>query len=44
MRVFQTRVLRRIFGPKRNGVTGEWKILYKGSGMFSTPTKYVLFG
>ena len=25
LRVFENRVLRRIFGPKRNGVTGEWE-------------------
>jgi hypothetical protein len=24
MRVFEKRVLRRIFGPKRDEVTGEW--------------------
>jgi len=23
--VFENRVLRRIFGPKRDGVTGEWR-------------------
>jgi len=27
-RVFENRVLRRIFGPKRNEVTGEWRKLY----------------
>ena len=27
LRVFENRVLRRIFGPKRNEVTGEWKRL-----------------
>jgi len=26
--VFENRVLRRIFGPKRNEVTGEWRKLY----------------
>jgi hypothetical protein len=26
--VFENRVLRRIFGPKRNEVTGEWGKLY----------------
>jgi hypothetical protein len=25
LRVFENRVLRRIFGPKRDAVTGEWK-------------------
>jgi hypothetical protein len=28
LRVFQNRVLRRIFGPKRNEVTGEWRKLH----------------
>ena len=27
LKVFENRVLRRIFGPKRDGVTGEWRIL-----------------
>jgi len=28
MRVFRNMVLRRIFGPKREEVTGEWRKLY----------------
>ena len=28
LRVFENRVLRRIFGPKRAGVTGEWRKLH----------------
>ena len=28
LRVFQNRVLRRIFGTKRDGVTGEWRKLH----------------
>jgi hypothetical protein len=28
--VFENRVLRRIFGPKRYEVTGEWRKLYGG--------------
>jgi hypothetical protein len=28
LRVFDNRVLRRIFGPKRDEVTGEWKKLH----------------
>ena len=28
MRMFENRVLRRIFGPKRYGVTGEWGKLH----------------
>ena len=27
MRVFEKRVLRRVFGPKRDEVTGEWRKL-----------------
>jgi hypothetical protein len=27
--VFENRVLRRIFGPKRDEVTGEWRKLYE---------------
>jgi hypothetical protein len=30
LRVFENMVLRRIFGPKRDGVTGEWRILHNG--------------
>jgi hypothetical protein len=28
LRVFDNRVLRRIFGPKRDEVTGDWRKLY----------------
>jgi len=28
LRVFENRVLRRIFGPKRKEVTGEWRKLH----------------
>ena len=28
LRVFENRVLRRIFGTKRDGVTGEWRKLH----------------
>ena len=28
LRVFENRVLRRIFGPRRDGVTGEWRKLH----------------
>jgi hypothetical protein len=28
--MFENRVLRRIFGPKRDEVTREWKKLHKG--------------
>ena len=29
LRVFENRVLRRAFGPKRDEVTGEWRKLHK---------------
>jgi len=37
--VFENRVLRRIFGPKRNEVTGEWKKLHKEelNDLYSSP-------
>ena len=28
LRVFENRILRRIFGPKRDEVTGEWRKLF----------------
>jgi hypothetical protein len=28
LRVFENRVLRRIFGPKRDEVTGEWRRIH----------------
>jgi len=28
LRVFENRVLRKMFGPKRDGVTGEWRRLH----------------
>ena len=30
MKVFENRVLRRIFGPKRDEITGEWRKLHNG--------------
>jgi hypothetical protein len=30
LRAFENRVLRRIFGPNRNEVTGEWRKLHNG--------------
>jgi hypothetical protein len=29
LRVFENRVLRKVFGPKRDEVTGEWRKLHK---------------
>jgi hypothetical protein len=38
--VFENRVLRRIFGPKRNEVTGEWKKLHNKElhDLYSSPS------
>ena len=30
LRIFDTRLLRRIFGPKRDEVTGKWRALHNG--------------
>jgi len=30
LRVFENRVWRRVFGPKRDKVTGEWRKLHNG--------------
>jgi hypothetical protein len=38
--VFENRVLRRIFGPKRDEVTGGWKKLHNKElhGLYSSPS------
>jgi hypothetical protein len=36
MRVFENRVLRRIFGPKRDEVTGGWIFQWKKRSMCTT--------
>ena len=38
--VFENRVLRRIFGPKRDEVTGEWRKLHNEelNNLYSSPT------
>jgi hypothetical protein len=39
--VFEKRVLRRIFGPKRDAVTGEWrKIHNEFNEMYCTPNTF----
>jgi hypothetical protein len=40
LRVFENRVLRRIFGPKRDEVTGEWRKLHNEGlrDLFSSPS------
>jgi hypothetical protein len=37
--VFENRVLRGIFGPKRDEVTGEWRKLHRGElhNLYSSP-------
>ena len=39
LRVFENRVLRRIFGPKRDGVTEEWRKLHNEelNDLYSSP-------
>jgi hypothetical protein len=39
LRVFENRVLRGIFGPKRDGVTGDWRKLQNGElhNLYSSP-------
>jgi hypothetical protein len=39
LRVFENRVLRGIFGPKRGAVTGEWRKLHNGElhKLYSSP-------
>jgi hypothetical protein len=39
LRVFENRVLRGIFGPKRDEVTGEWRKLHSGEfhNLYSYP-------
>ena len=39
LRVFENRVLRRVFGPKRDEVTGEWRKLHNEelSDLYSSP-------
>jgi hypothetical protein len=40
LRVFENRVLRRIFGPKRDEVTGSWRKLHNEElhGLHSSPS------
>jgi len=43
LRVFENRVLRRIFGLKRDEVTGEWRKLHNEELKFCSPHP-ILFG
>jgi hypothetical protein len=44
--VFENRVLRRIFGPKKDDVTGEWRKLHNEElyGVYCAPKTYYLGG
>jgi hypothetical protein len=43
LRVFQKRVLRSIFGPKRNEVTGGWRKLHEElHESYSSPSKITM--
>jgi hypothetical protein len=37
LRLFENGMLRRIFGPKRAGITGEWRKLHTEELMVCTP-------
>jgi hypothetical protein len=41
LKVFENRVLRKIFGPKRDEVTGEWRKLHNEElcDLYSSPNK-----
>jgi hypothetical protein len=41
LRVFENRVLRRIFGPKRDGVTGGWRKRHNEElhDLYSSPSR-----
>jgi hypothetical protein len=39
LRIFENRVLRRIFGPKRDEATGGWRKLHEElHGLYSSPS------
>jgi hypothetical protein len=42
LRVLENRMLRKIFWPKRDEVTGEWRRLYNGElhGTYSSPNTF----
>jgi hypothetical protein len=44
LRVFENRVLRRIFGPKRDGVMGGWRKLYNKElhNLYSSPSIIII--
>ena len=44
LRVFENRVVRRIFGPKRDEVTGEWRRLHNEElhALYSSPNIFLV--
>jgi hypothetical protein len=44
LRVFENRVLRRMFGPKRDEVTGEWRKLFNEelNDLYCTPNIFLV--
>jgi len=42
LRVFENRVMRRIFGPKRDEVTGEWRKLHNEELTICTPHQIII--
>jgi len=44
LRVFENRVLKRIFGPKRDEVTGEWRKLHNEelNDVYSSPNNVLV--
>jgi len=44
LRVFENRVLRRIFGPKRNEVTEEWRKQHVIRSLMISTAHQILFG
>ena len=42
LRVYENRVLRRIFWPKRDKVTGEWRTLHNGE-LYDCTSHQILF-
>jgi hypothetical protein len=40
LRVFENIVLRKIFGPKEDDVTGSWRMLHSENLNYETLTKY----
>jgi hypothetical protein len=44
LRVFENRVLRRLFGPKRDEVTGEWRKMHNEElrDLYSSPSIIII--